>query len=271
MILRKYNLVIGGSTLAVVAAVTLVGLFYTPFDPIEIDLAGRLKAPSAEHWFGTDQFGRDILSRVMAAGRVSAAVSLLSVSIAVAAGTVLGLLAGFHGGWLDRGFMILLDALLALPGVLLALAIMVVLGPSLGSLIVALGIAYTPNVARVVRGVVFSIRQQEYVEASRGMGNGSLYSIVRHVAPNCITPLSVVTTSLFSTALLTESALSFLGLGVPPPAPTWGGMLAAGKQYLSSAVWLSVFPGVMISVTLLAINLLGDALRDRFDPRMHGI
>ncbi len=269
--LRKYNLVFGGGTLAIVIAVTVVGLFYTPYDPIDINLAHRLQGPSSVHWFGTDQFGRDILSRVMAAGRVSAAVSLLSVAIAVLCGAVFGLLAGFFGGWLDRGFMVLLDALLALPGILLALAIMVVLGPSLGSLVVALGIAYTPNVARVVRGVVLSIRQQEYVEASRAMGNGPLYSIMRHVAPNCITPLSVIATSLFSAALLTESALSFLGLGVPPPSPTWGGMLADGKQYFSSAIWLSVFPGVVISITLLAINLLGDALRDHFDPRMHGI
>lgn len=269
MLLRKYNLVFGGVTLAVVLGMTLVGLFYTPFDPIAIDLAHRLEPPSSAHWFGTDQFGRDIFSRVMAAGRVSVSVSLLSVTIAVACGGVLGLLAGFFGGWLDRGFMVLLDALLAIPGILLALAITVVLGPSLASLVVALGIAYTPTVARVIRGAVFSIRRQDYVEASRGMGDGALYTIARHVALNCITPLSVIASSLFSIVLLTESALSFLGLGVPPPNPTWGGMLAAGKQYFSSAVWLSVFPGVVIFVTLLAINLLGDAMRDRFDPRMH--
>lgn len=269
MPLRKYNLVFGAVTLAIVIGVTLVGLFYTPFDPIGIDLAHRLAPPSSEHWFGTDQFGRDIFSRVMAAGQVSASVSLLSVAIAVGCGAVIGLLAGFFGGWLDRVLMVFLDALLAIPGILLALAIMVALGPSLASLVIALGIAYTPSVARVMRGAVFSIRQQDYVEASRSMGDGSLYTIARHVAPNCITPLSVIASSLFSAALLTESALSFLGLGVPPPNPTWGGMLADGKQYFASAIWLSVFPGIVISITLLAINLLGDAMRDRFDPRMN--
>jgi peptide/nickel transport system permease protein len=164
--------------------------------------------------------------------------------------------------------MVVNDAMLAFPGILLALAIMVVLGPGQASIVVALGLAYTPAVVRVVRGQVLSLRETEFVEASRMIGNSEAYTMLRHVLPNCIAPIAVLATSMFGWAVLSESALSFLGLGVPPPAATWGNMLSAARGYMESALWLSLAPGLCIALTLLGVNLLGDALRDRFDPRM---
>lgn len=267
----KYNGLIGKGIIYLVLAVTALSFIYTPYDPVAIDLDKRLSAPSWQHWLGTDQFGRDIASRMIAAAKVSVLVSLLTVMIALLLGTVFGTIAGYVGGNTDLIMMVFLDALMAIPGILLALAIMVVVGPSVYSLILALGIAYTPNVTRLVRGVVLSIKQHDYIEASKAMGKTNTYTIIRHVIPNCITPLTVTASSLFAFALLAESALSFLGLGVPPPYPTWGGMLSDGRQYIATASWMSIFPGVAISITLLGINLLGDALRDRFDPRMNAL
>lgn len=265
------NVRIGLGVLSVSLALAFVSAFYTPFDPVRVDLANSLIAPGFPHLLGTDQFGRDILSRLMSAAHMSMQVSFLTVCIAVVMGAVFGITMGFLGGWTDRIGMVFLDSLMAIPGILLALAIMVIVGPGRSSLIIALGAAYTPTVARLVRGVSLSIREQEYIAASMLDGNSRLYTMVRHVAPNCATPLTVIATSLFAWALLAESALSFLGLGVPPPRPTWGGMLADGRQYLVLAPWMSIFPGLAISMTLLGVNLLGDALRDRFDPRMNNV
>ena len=269
--ITRYNEIIGKYLFSIILVVIIIGLFYTPYDPLKINLENTFSAPSWSHWLGTDQFGRDILSRIMTAGKVSASVSFFAVGVALFLGIVVGVVVGYWGGWLDRIFMIFLDALMALPGILLALAIMMALGAGSSALILALGLAYTPNVARLVRGIVLSIKQKEFIEASKVIGNSGLYTIVFHILPNCITPLTVVVSSLYSSALLAESALSFLGMGVPPPYPTWGGMLADGKQYFASAPWISVFPGLVISLTLLAVNLLGDALRDRFDPRMNNL
>jgi peptide/nickel transport system permease protein len=163
------------------------------------------------------------------------------------------------------------NALLAFPGILLALGLLAVLGANQYGIILALGIAYTPSMARVVRGATLSLREREFIEASKVMGNGELYTMARHILPNCIAPITVLATSMFGWAILSESALSFLGLGVPPPAPTWGNMLAAGRPFIQQAVWLGLFPGLCIALTLLGINLLGDALRDRLDPRMRGL
>ncbi|MBL4603833.1 MAG: ABC transporter permease [Emcibacteraceae bacterium] len=268
---RRYNEVIGKYIFASILIMIIIGTFYTPYDPIAINLDNILSSPSWKHLLGTDQFGRDVFSRIMSAGRISASVSFFAVMIALVLGTFIGVIVGFWGGWVDRVFMVFLDALMALPGILLALAIMMVIGAGMSALIIALGVAYTPNVARLVRGIVLSIKQKEYIEASKVLGNSKVYTVVFHVLPNCITPLTVAVSSLFSAALLAESALSFLGMGVPPPSPTWGGMLADGKQYFSTAPWVSIFPGVVVSLTLLAVNLLGDALRDRFDPRMNNM
>jgi peptide/nickel transport system permease protein len=185
-------------------------------------------------------------------------------------GTTIGLFSGYMRGWTDRIIMAFNDALLAFPGILLALGLLAVVGANKYGIILALGIAYTPSVARVVRGTVLSLREREFIAASRVMGNSELFTMARHILPNCIAPLTVLATSMFGYVLLAESALSFLGLGVPPPAPTWGNMLAGSRPYIGQAMWLGIFPGLCISLTLLGINLLGDAVRDRLDPRMRG-
>ncbi len=267
----RANTVIGGALMALVLGTALTAAFWTPFDPLRVNLRARLHPPSTLYWLGTDEFGRDVLSRIMIGAGTSVLVALLTVAIAISAGVVVGCLAGYLRGWTDRIIMAVNDALLAFPGILLALAMMIVLGANKTGLVLALGLAYLPSVARVVRGTVLSIREKEYIEASRVIGNSEAYSMLRHVLPNAVAPVTVLATSMFGWVLLAESALSFLGLGVPPPAPTWGNMLAASRPYMETAAWLSIAPGLCIAVTLLGINLLGDSLRDRLDPRMaHG-
>ena len=270
-IYSRYNALIGVTLISLLLVLAVVGSVYTPYDPLKLDFHARLEAPSAAHILGTDQLGRDVFSRILSATGVTAMISILTVLFACSFGTLIGAITGFIGGRFDRVVMIFMDALLAFPGLLLALGIMAVIGPNKYGIVVALGLAYLPGVVRVIRGTVFSIREKEYVEASLVTGNSELYTVLRHVIPNCITPLTVIGTAMFGGALLSESALSFLGLGVPPPAPTWGGMLADGRQFMDAAPWLSIFPGVAISLALLGINLFGDALRDKFDPRMNQV
>jgi peptide/nickel transport system permease protein len=261
------NAMIGGALVGLLLAVILVGLVWTPYDPIAIDLDHPLAPPSWRHWFGADEFGRDVLSRAMLGARISASIAFETVAVAVSLGAVVGLTAGFLRGWADRGLMMINDAILAFPGILLALAIIAVLGSSRTSIILALSLAYFPSVVRVVRGAVLSIREREFVEASKVAGDGALYTMARHVLPNVLPPILVLATSLFGWVVLSESALSFLGVGVPPPAPTWGNMLSASRPYMETASWLSVAPGLCIAATLLGVNMLGDALRDWIDPR----
>lgn len=253
--------------LSSVLLVALAGNFYTPYNPLALDINARLNPPSASHWLGTDHFGRDLLSRLMSGATVSIRVSLLTVGIALLFGTVAGAFSGFYGGWLDRAIMAVADAFLAMPAILLALILTVVIGPGEFGVITALGMAYTPYFIRVVRSTVLSIRTREFIEVSHVMGNGSLYTIFRHVIPNALGPLIITGSAFFAHSLLSESALSFLGLGVPPPHPTWGGILADSRQYIMEAPWLCIFPGLAIAITLLGVNLFGDALRDVFDPR----
>lgn len=264
------NAVVGGVIIFCILAVALIAMFWTPHDPLKINFAARMKAPNATFWLGTDEFGRDVLSRLMAGTLSSVWISTLTVCLAVLAGTVLGVLTGFVRGWTDRLIMAFNNALLAFPGLLLALGLLAVVGANKYGIILALALAYTPSVTRIVRGTVLSLREREFIESSRVLGNSEFYTMWRHVLPNCIAPLTVLATSMFGWVILSESALSFLGLGVPPPAPTWGNMLAASRPFLDQAAYLSIFPGVCISLTLLGINLLGDAIRDRFDPRMRG-
>lgn len=263
--------IIGASLLGAMVLMTLAGLITLPYDPVALDFKQRLIAPSAAHWFGTDQFGRDVLSRVVLGGRGSLLIASLTVLFTVGIGLPLGALLAYVGGWAERAGMIVLDALLAFPSLLIALAIMAVTGPSQSGLIIALTIAYTPGVVRVTRSVALSLRETAFVQASEVLGHTTGHVVWRHVIPNCIAPVAVLATTLFASALLSESALSFLGLGVPPPAPTWGGMLADGRSFLSEALWLSLFPGVAIALSLLGSNMLGDALRDRLDPRMRSM
>lgn len=264
----RANTAIGGVLIVSLASVAAVSAIWTPFDPLKVNLRARLQAPSPSHWFGTDEFGRDVLSRVMAGATTSVIVAFVTVVLAVSAGVLIGGISGYRRGWTDRVIMAVNDALLAFPGILLALAVMIVVGASKFGIVLALGLAYMPSVARVVRGAVLSIREKEFIEASRVIGNSEAYTMWRHVLPNAVAPVAVLATSMFGWVLLAESALSFLGLGVPPPAPTWGNMLAASRPYMENAAWLSIAPGLCIALTLLGINLLGDSLRDKFDPRM---
>jgi peptide/nickel transport system permease protein len=259
---------VGIALIALTLLAGLIGLIAPPFDPIEPDLLARLQPPSAEHWLGTDQFGRDVLSRVLAGAISSIAISLGSVGFAVLLGMAIGAAAGYFGGNLDRGIGFLTDALMAFPGILLALGLTAVFGPSRMGVILALGVAFTPSVVRSVRAAALSVSRNQFVEAASAMGHSHAWIIARHILPNCMSPLIVLATTLVGVALLAESALSFLGLGVPPPSATWGGMLAESRSYLDKAMWLALCPGAAISLALLGINLAGDALRDHLDPRM---
>lgn len=271
MMRLKPNAALGSFIIVFMVTVAVLSLFWTPFDPLAINYTQRLAAPSSTHWLGTDEFGRDILSRLMAAASTSMRISAITVIVAVCLGTTVGVLAGYLRGWTERVLMSFNDALLAFPGILLALGFLNITGANEYGIVIALGLAYTPSIARIVRGTVLSLREMDYVSASRVIGNSDFYIVARHILPNCMAPLIVLATSMFGWALLAESALSFLGLGVPPPQPTWGNMLAASRPFMSNAAWLAIFPGLCISLTLLGINLLGDALRSWLDPRMRGV
>lgn len=211
------------------------------------------------------------MTRIAHGSFVSLKISALSIVLAMLLGALIGLPAGYFGGWLDKSLMVVVEAVMAFPGLLLVLGIMAALGPNQAGVIIALGISYSPPIARVLRGTVFSLREKEFVESSRLIGNSEFTTMLRHILPNCISPLTVIGTSIFTAALLSETALSFLGLGVPPPAPSWGGMLADSRIFLSLNVWMGILPGLAISFALLSINLIGDALRDRFDPQMRSV
>lgn len=265
---RRFGLVAGGALLGLIVAMAITAAIGTPYDPLYIDIDARLEPPSFAHWLGTDEFGRDVLSRLMAGALASTSTSIATTICAMAIGAPLGVLAGYSGGWPDRLLMTLNDALLAFPGILLALAMIAIVGAGQRGVILALTIAYVPGIVRVVRSSAMSIREKEYVTASRLLGNSGLYTIRHHVMPNCAAPIIVLATSVLGWTLLSESALSFLGLGVAPPASTWGNMLAASRPYFLSSPWLSLAPGLCIALSLLGANLVGDALRDRFDPKM---
>lgn len=264
----RANAIIGLLGLTLVLIVALAGAVASPYDALETDFLNRFALPSASHWFGTDEYGRDVFTRVALGSFVTLRVSLAAVTLALTAGALIGATSAYFGGWLDRSAMVIIDSIMAFPGLLLVLGIMAALGPKESGVIFALAIAYTPPITRVVRSTVYATRGKEFVVASRIIGNGELTTLFRHVLPNCITPMIVISTSVFTAAVLSETALSFLGLGVPPPAPSWGSMLSDSRNYLGLNPWMAVFPGIAITLTLLSINLIGDALRDRFDLRM---
>jgi peptide/nickel transport system permease protein len=239
--------------------------------PITIDLAHLLQRPSAEQWLGNDIQGRDIWSRLVYGARVSLTVGLISQGIALALGVTLGLLAGFYGKWVDEVVMRLADVTLAFPTLLLLIAMVAALQPSEGVVFATIGIVGWAGMARLVRGQVLVVRQLEYIQAIRALGAGDLRIMLQHVLPNVIAPVVIAATLGVAGAIMAEAALSFLGLGVPPPAPSWGSMIADGRDLdqLRSAPWTSVFPGIAIGAAVLGFNLLGDALRDALDPRQH--
>lgn len=256
--------------LALVTAVVLavaIGPALCPYDPNTPDFLATLAPPSAVHWLGTDDLGRDVLSRILAGGRVSLSVGLISVAAAATVGAPLGLVSGFVGGWTDSIIMRCIDVLLAFPGLLLALAITAALGSSLSTTIMAIAIVNMPVLARVARGQAMALRHMDYVVAERALGFGEWTILRRCVAPNAMSPIVVQASLLLASSIITESYLSFLGLGVQPPTASWGNMLHDAIGFLDQAVWLAWFPGSAIFVTVLGFNLVGDAVRDRLDPR----
>ena len=232
------------------------------------DVSNRLQGPSAEHWFGTDEFGRDIFARIIHGSRVSLVVGFISVAVSLIIGGVLGAFAGYYGGVIDLVIMRVMDILLAIPSILLAITIVAALGTDLVYVMIAIGISGVPGYARIVRASVMGIKDQEFVEAARAIGASNTSIIFREVIPNCLAPIIVQATLSVASAILSTASLSFIGLGVQPPAPEWGAMLSSGRGYLRDAMHLTLFPGLAIIVTILALNLLGDGLRDALDPKL---
>ncbi|MDQ7858675.1 MAG: ABC transporter permease [Armatimonadota bacterium] len=257
--------------LAIIAASVLVALVapaVVPHDIRAMSPGDALAPPGGRYPFGTDEFGRDVFSRVVVGSRISLVVAFLSVAVAVALGTTIGLAAGYYGGWWDAVSMRAMDIVFAFPAILLAIAIMAVLGTSLFNLVIAIGVVYTPQFARVSRAAALAVRSLEFVDAARALGLGNARIVWRHIIPNVLAPVTVQISLSLSLAILSESALSFLGLGTQPPTPSWGNMLSEGRQFLEIAPWNAVFPGLAIMVVVLGFNLLGDGLRDLLDPRL---
>lgn len=250
------------------AAVAVFANLLAPHDPIKIIPDAALRPPGGKNVLGTDPLGRDILSRLIYGARISLRVGLVSVGIAAVCGSTLGLLAGYYGRWADLVVMRMIDLLLAFPNVLLALVIIAILGPSIFNLMIAVGISATPGYARLVRGSVLSAKENVYVEAAVAVGCSDRLIIWRHILPNVLAPVIILSTLGMAGAILTGAALSFLGLGVQPPTPEWGTMLSDGRNYLRKAWWITTFPGLAIMLTVLSINMLGDGLRDALDPRL---
>jgi peptide/nickel transport system permease protein len=271
---RRRTALFGAVVVAVVVVTALAAPWVSPFDPLEQDIGQRLRPPGWQdeagrtHPLGTDHLGRDILARVVHGAQPALLVGFAAVAISGVLGMIAGLLAGYFGGRVDDALMRLADIQLAFPFILLAIAVIGVLGASLFTIIAVIGVSSWVVYARIVRGAALSLREREFVQAAQALGGGDGRILVRHILPNVFTPWLVVATLDMARVIVIESALSFLGLGVQPPAPTWGGMLADGRVYISTAWWLATFPGLAILVTVLGINLFGDGLRDTLDPRL---
>jgi peptide/nickel transport system permease protein len=253
--------------LGVLATAAVFAPLVAGYDFAAVEPANRLRPPSAEHWFGTDNLGRDVFARVVHGGRASLGVGAGVVLAAVGAGSLIGLVTGYYR-WADVILMRFVDGLMAFPGLVLAIALIGVLGPGVETVVIALSLVYTPRVARVVRGSALVVKHQSMVEAARLVGAPSPYIVARHIAPHCLSPIIVQASFILSYAVLGEAALSFLGVGVPPSIPTWGNVLTEARTYLQEAWWMAVFPGLFIVAVVLSLNLVGDALRDFFDPKL---
>lgn len=265
---RNRKAVVGLIILIIITLSAIFAPWVATHDPAQQDLRARLQPPSAEHWLGTDNFGRDIYSRIIYGARISLRVGLISVSIALALGGTMGLVAGFFGGRIDSVLMRIVDVLLALPAILLALAVVATIGPGLNNVMVAVGIAYSPNFARVTRAAVLQVRELDYVAAAQALGASNLRMMFRHILPNALNPVIVQVTLATAGSILSAAGLSFLGLGAQPPTPEWGSMLSSARSYIRVAHHTVTFPGLAIMLTVLALNMVGDGLRDALDPRM---
>lgn len=264
---KRKTVAAGIIVLAVFAILALLAPWIAPYSPSKLSIVNRLKPPSEMFWFGTDEFGRDVFSRTIYAGRLSLMVGAAVVVLSAIIGVTLGLLAGFFQR-LDTPIARLIDAMMAFPDILLAIALVAALGPSLATVIVALSVVYAPRLARIVRASTLVIRELPYVEAAQSLGISTFHIMTRHVLRNLISPIIVQCTFLFASAMLAEAGLSFLGLGVSPEIPTWGTMIAAGRQYIGQADWMTYFPGFAIILSVLSLQMVGDGLRDMLDPRL---
>ncbi|MBQ7155134.1 MAG: ABC transporter permease [Synergistaceae bacterium] len=257
--------------LAIIFVLVFCAIFaevISPYSPIKQDLMHMFETPSAQHWLGTDEFGRDILSRLIYGARVSLQVGFIAVGIALITGGMLGAISGYYSGRLDNCIMRVMDVLLSIPQTLLAIAIVAALGPSLMNLMIAVGISAVPTYARIVRGSVLSIRSMEFIEAARAAGSSDLRIILKHIIPNSMAPIIVQSTLGVASAILNAAGLSFIGLGIQPPNPEWGAMLSGGRQYIRDYPHMTLYPGLAIMLTILALNFLGDGLRDALDPKL---
>jgi peptide/nickel transport system permease protein len=259
--------IVGLAVVVFFVAIAVLAPWVAPYDPAATSWSAVRKAPSAAHWMGTDELGRDVLARVIWGARASLEAGVLSVAISLALGVPLGLLAGYLGGWVDNLISRFTDALLACPFLILAIALAAFLGPNLLNAMIAIGVAATPIFVRLTRGQVLAVKTEDFVEAARAVGNPHRRILLRHILPNVTSPLIVQATLTIATAIIAESSLSFLGLGQQPPAPSWGSMLNFAKNFISQAPWMAIWPGAAICTVVLAFNLLGDGLRDVLDPR----
>jgi peptide/nickel transport system permease protein len=268
--LRKRKGAIAGlAVVGIVITAAILAPWIAPYDPIQQSWSAVRKAPSAAHWFGTDEVGRDILARILWGARASLLAGVLSVGIAIGIGVPVGLIAGYLGGSVDAVISRLTDAMLACPFLILAIALAAFLGPSLTNAMIAIGVTATPIFVRLTRGQVLATKAEDYVEAARAVGNPHWRIAARHILPNVLPQLLVQATLTIAAAIIAEASLSFLGLGQQPPAPSWGSMLNTAQRFLANAPWMAVFPGLAIFVTVLSFNLVGDGLRDALDPRSH--
>ena len=258
---------IGLALLALIVLVAVLAPWLAPYDPLEQNIAARLEPPSAEYWLGTDSYGRDVLSRLIYGARVSLFVGFAAIIVAMLVGTTIGVISGYVGGLFDQIVMGVLDVMLAFPTLLLGLMIAAMLGASLENLIIAIAVTEIAPFARVARAPTISLRERDFVEASRSYGCGPVRIMTRHILPNMMSDVVVMSSLWLASAIRTEASLSFIGLGVPPPTATWGSMIREGFENILDAWWLAVFPSLAILLTVLALNLLGDALRDASDPR----
>jgi peptide/nickel transport system permease protein len=266
-LLRRPGAVAGGAVVLIFVAVALTAPIIAPKDPNEVETRDRRKPPSAEYRLGTDEIGRDVLSRVIYGARISLQVGVIAIGIALSGGVILGVVAGYFGRWVDTVIMRLTDVMLAFPGILMAIAIVAILGPGLYNVMIAVGIEAIPVYARTARASTLSVRETEYVLGARAIGSGHGRILVRYILPNIVAPLIVLATIGVAGSILAAAGLSYIGLGAQPPTAEWGAMLAAARTYIREAWWMSTFPGLAIALVVLALNLFGDGLRDALDPR----
>jgi peptide/nickel transport system permease protein len=265
---RSHVGLVGGVLVCAFVLVAALAPLLSPYDPVSADFANVLSPPTRAHPFGTDDIGRDILSRVVYGSRISLQAGLFTVAVALCIGLPLGLVAGYLGGRVDNVIMRGLEVVLAFPGLVLALGITAVLGPKLIHALFAIGVVFVPNFARLIRAQVLSVKEHDFVAAARALGASDRRLVILHILPNCLAPLLVQSSFSVAFGILTEAALSFLGMGTQPPTPSWGIMLSMGRGYLEQAPWLGAFPGIAIFLAVLGFNLLGDGIRDALDPRL---